>query len=249
MPSENSGGDGKGVVDYAAVAISTMDGDSLNAGQGAVPDTNITECPAPAINSRGTPHPETHKTDGMSLIQQQLRSRGISTAGTDIIMASWRPATAKQYQPHVSRWLQFCNMRHIDPITPTVTDIVNFLSDSFHRSVGYESVNTARGALSLLEIVVGGCRAENFPLVNRFLRGVFNLRPSTLRYLGRSTSPTPAAEHGSTMLAFSQGSHSQACDVNGSHTSCQDPNITFHTVEGHNHYEGLYYLQSVHKEQ
>ena len=38
------------------------------------------------------------------------------------------------------------------------------------------------GALSALGIVVEGCRAGNHPLVNRFMRGVFNLRPSTPRY-------------------------------------------------------------------
>lgn len=49
--------------------------------------------------------------------------------------------------------------------------------------MGYESVNTARGALSALGIVVEGCRAGNHPLVNRFMRGIFNLRPSQPRYV------------------------------------------------------------------
>ena len=62
-----------------------------------------------------------------------------------------------------------------------MTDIIYFLSDTFHRGVGYESVNTVRGALSLLRIVVERCRAGNHPLVNKFLRGVFNLRPSAPR--------------------------------------------------------------------
>lgn len=97
-------------------------------------------------------------------------------------MSSWRPATAKQYRTHVNSWLQFSDRGHIDPLNPTVTDIVNFLADTFHRGVGYEAVNTARGALSSLGIVVDGCRAGNHPLVNRLLRGVFNLRPSTPRY-------------------------------------------------------------------
>ena len=48
--------------------------------------------------------------------------------------------------------------------------------------MGYDSVNTARGALSALGIMVDGCRAGNHPLVNRFMRGVFNLRPPTPRY-------------------------------------------------------------------
>lgn len=48
--------------------------------------------------------------------------------------------------------------------------------------MGYESINMARGTLSAIGIMVEGCRAGNHPLVNRFLRGVFNLRPSTPRY-------------------------------------------------------------------
>ena len=43
-------------------------------------------------------------------------------------------------------------------------------------------VNTARGALYSFGIVVDGCRAENQPLVNRFMRRVFNLRMLQLRF-------------------------------------------------------------------
>ena len=49
------------------------------------------------------------------------------------------------------------------------------------RDVGYDSVNTAIGALPSLWIVVEGCRAGNHILVNSFLRGVFILRPSAPR--------------------------------------------------------------------
>lgn len=59
---------------------------------------------------------------------------------------------------------------------------MNFLSVTFHRGVGYTSLNTARGALSSLGITVDGCSAGRHPLVTRFLRGVFNLRPSVPRY-------------------------------------------------------------------
>lgn len=48
--------------------------------------------------------------------------------------------------------------------------------------MGYETLNTARSALSSLGIVVDGCRAGNHPLVLRFMKGVFNLRPPLPRY-------------------------------------------------------------------
>ena len=48
--------------------------------------------------------------------------------------------------------------------------------------MGYESLNTARGALSSLGIVLDGCRVGNHPLVVRFMKGVFNIRPPQPRY-------------------------------------------------------------------
>lgn len=63
-----------------------------------------------------------------------------------------------------------------------MSDIINFLSETFHRGVGYGCLNTARGALSSLGIMVDGCRAGNHPLVIRFMKGVFNLRPPMPKY-------------------------------------------------------------------
>ena len=50
----------------------------------------------------------------------------------------------------------------------------------------YESVDTVRGALSVLGIKLEGYRARNhpFPVFNRFTRVVFNMRPSFPRYAG-----------------------------------------------------------------
>lgn len=145
-------------------------------------DQETGPCPrTPNVNGSTSNH-ETHKTGGLSSLRKQLRERGISEEGTDIIMASWKPGTKKQYRPHINRWKTFCCRRNLNPLNPSVTDIINFLSETFHRGVGFESINTARGALSALGVVVEGFRAGSHPLVSRFLRGAFNLRPTKPRY-------------------------------------------------------------------
>lgn len=199
MPSETSGRGGAGMVDCATVAIPTMDECASQAAhQGAI-SVAATEVPtASPINTGGTPNLDTHQADGLPLVREQLRERGVSSAGTDIIMASWRPATAKQYRPHIHRWLQFCGRKCINSLNPAVADIVNFLADTYHRGVGYNVVNTARGALSSLGIVVDGCRAGNHPLVNRLLKGVFNLRPSAPRF-AETWDIQPVLQHLRTM--------------------------------------------------
>ncbi|XP_042877619.1 uncharacterized protein LOC122256772 [Penaeus japonicus] len=98
-------------------------------------------------------------------------------------MASWKPGTGKQYRPHFKRWTQFCSRWEVDPFTPTVEQVINFLSETFYRGVGYECINTARAALSSLGIVVDGRRAGDHPLVVRLLKGVFNMRPAKPRYI------------------------------------------------------------------
>lgn len=183
MSTESSSRVSKGVDGVTYLAVPALDGDSPHsAGQGTTTDSEGGKDLASPFDGGGTPHSPTHQTDGLPLIRQRLRDKGISQAGTDIILASWRPATARQYQPHINRWIQFCSSRGIDPFAPTVTNIVNFLSVTFHRGVSYTSINTARGALSSLGITVDGCSAGSHPLVTRFLKGVFNLRPSVPRY-------------------------------------------------------------------
>ena len=47
---------------------------------------------------------------------------------------------------------------------------------------GYSAINTARGALSSLGLLIDGVAAGCHPLVVRFLKGVYSLRPSQPRY-------------------------------------------------------------------
>lgn len=144
--------------------------------------TETTGCANSPIICRRTPNYEEQQLVGLSAIRAQLGAQGISEKGTEIIMASWKTGTQKQYSPHIKRWTMFCNRGNINPLHPSVANILNFLALTFHRGVGYESVNTARGSLSALGIVVEGCTAGSHPLVNRFMKGVFNLRPSMPRY-------------------------------------------------------------------
>ncbi|KAK3894573.1 hypothetical protein Pcinc_001665 [Petrolisthes cinctipes] len=179
MPSEDASRRGKRVVGCTFVDNPAVDGNITQDAGGRTSDNQEKEkCTKASIDGGGTPNHATHQADGMFVVREKLREQGISAEDTDILLASWRPGTEKQYRPHVNRWTKFCNRGDFDPLNPTLSDVINFLSETFHRGVGYECVNTARGALSSLGIVVGGCRAGNHPLVNRFMKGVFNLRPS-----------------------------------------------------------------------
>ena len=60
---------------------------------------------------------------------------------------------------------------------------IEFLTEYFKTGVGYSSVNSARSALSSIIKPVCNVRFGKSPLVCRFLKGVFNIRPALPRYV------------------------------------------------------------------
>lgn len=78
--------------------------------------------------------------------------------------------------------MAFCSERQIDCFQTTVDNIINFLTSLYHSGCKYDSLNTARSALSALCVTEEGLSAGSHPLVVRFMSGVFNLRPPKCKY-------------------------------------------------------------------
>ena len=94
-------------------------------------------------------------------------------------MSSWRISTKGQYNSHIKRWQQFCERRFCNPVNPPISIAIDFLTSLFDAGLSYSSINTARSALSSLFQIPD---FANIPVVKRFMRGVFQLRPSLPRY-------------------------------------------------------------------
>ena len=116
------------------------------------------------------------------LVWSSLESQGISTEASRIIMQSWRPCTTTQYQTYYKKWESFCCQRNINPLQATLQDGINFLGDLFATGVGDSCINTARSALSSIIVLPGSVHFGSHPLVTRFVKGVFETRPSLPRY-------------------------------------------------------------------
>ena len=119
-------------------------------------------------------------SDGMQAIRTIIQKQGISTEAADIILKSWRPGTSKQYQPYIRKWIQYCHQRSIDPSNFTVGQALEFLLELFKKGLGYSSLNTARCALSCIITPNNMGSFGSQPLVVRFLKGVYESRPSVL---------------------------------------------------------------------
>ena len=99
-------------------------------------------------------------------------------------MKSWRPATRTQYSVYVNKWMQFINNRNIDICSPVSVNIVlEFLTMLHEQGLSYSAINTARSALSTFVTLNDNNTLGSNPLVQRFMRGIFNIKPNLPKYV------------------------------------------------------------------
>ena len=84
----------------------------------------------------------------MQDIRTNLQQQGLTPSASDYITAAWRTGTQKQYNSHLKKWFNFCDMRNWHYRVFTVPSIIDFLvhvKDDLKLSV--KSVSGARAAI------------------------------------------------------------------------------------------------------
>ena len=56
----------------------------------------------------------------------------LSQCVKDVLMASWREGTSKQYQTYLNKWQQYCRERNIDVFEPSIDNGIEFIV-SLHK--------------------------------------------------------------------------------------------------------------------
>ena len=77
---------------------------------------------------------------------------------------------------YLTRFEAYCHEQNCNPLECSEQTLVDFLSMLYQCGLGYSAINTARAAVSTLN----GLGSSH--VISRFMRGVFNLRPSCPRY-------------------------------------------------------------------
>ena len=88
-------------------------------------------------------------------------------------MSSWRNSTKKQYDIFIKRWFFHCSQGKINSVSPALEEIVEFLTTLYQQGLGYESLNSARAALSSLGLNFEGFKVGSHPLIIRYMRGIY----------------------------------------------------------------------------
>ena len=114
---------------------------------------------------------------GMSCVREYFRRMQIPADVTQVLMASWRKGTQKQYATYLQKWEAFSSERQVDYLAPSL----NFLFTLQKKGRSYSTLNTARSAISTIIKIEGGNFGAN-PVVTRFMKGVFETRLLTPKY-------------------------------------------------------------------
>lgn len=142
-------------------------------------ETNLIPTSTARLGTSTTP--EAHTSD-MPLVQKSLEDRGLSDSVTSLILQSWRKGSKQQYKPFITKWEQYCSQRKINPFSATIEHGINFLAELYQTGIGYSALDTARCALSTVCFTSEHYTFGQHPLVCRFIKGIFECRPSLPRY-------------------------------------------------------------------
>lgn len=133
-------------------------------------------------NSRAASIGRQNEVDGMPLIRQRFQEYGLSQQAQDIMLASWREKTRKQYGVYIRKWVEFASRRNCSSTHPNVAQLIDFLTEQYQSGIGYSALSTARSALSAIITLPGQVQVGDHPMVRRFIKGVYQLKPNFPRY-------------------------------------------------------------------
>ncbi|XP_061166546.1 uncharacterized protein LOC133191815 [Saccostrea echinata] len=140
-----------------------------------------------SINSSNVAYREApsvkNETICMQNIRENLRQQNISEDIADILLSSWRKSTQQQYRTYFHKWMLFCERKSISPFQASVNPVLEFLLELYKSGLGYSAVNTAKSCnFSIFDIINPETSLGSSSLIERFMRGIFNRRPSLPRY-------------------------------------------------------------------
>ena len=104
-------------------------------------------------------------------------------------MASWQNRTKKKYcnSTCIKKWQNFCTLRQINHIQPSLVPVLDFLTALHQQGLTYNAIDTARNALSSSVTLEDGTCVGKHPLVSRLRKGIFrkNLQDQSTQKFGR----------------------------------------------------------------
>ena len=118
----------------------------------------------------------------LSTVQQQLAGLGLTERSIKVSTVSWLEGTTAQYQSHLKKAIEFCKEKKCNVLSPDLPEVLDFLTMLYENDLSYSTVNTAMVSSILQLNVNSSLPIGQLPIVKRFMKGIYELRPSLPRY-------------------------------------------------------------------
>lgn len=99
-----------------------------------------------------------------------------------VIKNSCSKNTWKQYESSLQRYFLFCKEKNLNVWDYNISNYLAFLSKLYDSGLGYNSINTARSALSTVFGLVHDKEIGDNKLVVRFMKGIYKIQPPSSKY-------------------------------------------------------------------
>ncbi|XP_071483612.1 uncharacterized protein [Diadema antillarum] len=118
------------------------------------------------------------------VLKLPFENSGMSSRTVDILAASWRASTQRQYCTYIRKWRKFCTLKKESHLHAKINFVLEFFTHMFYEeNLSYSAINSARSALATFLVLEDEqFTVSTHPLLSRFMRGVFQLRPPRPRY-------------------------------------------------------------------
>ena len=129
------------------------------------------------------PPSQTPTASWVASVSTGYQTAEISAQSRDILLAAWGKNTTSAYSSAWTKWSSWCSQQvNVNPFSPSLTNVLDFLTHQFHEGKDYRTINVSLSAHSAVLPLIDGHKAGSHLLVCQLLKGVFQLRPPQPRY-------------------------------------------------------------------
>ena len=138
----------------------------------------------PGRSKSSTLRPTVACTSSLANIRQREGNTGISEEAINVMGHAIRPRTKSVYKSAWSAYVRWCGERSVDPFQESVPVLLDYLTHLLQtRKLCYRSINVHRSAVSYHVQTATTAPLGSHPLVRKFMKGVFNLKPPQPRHI------------------------------------------------------------------
>lgn len=118
----------------------------------------------------------------LAVVRQFYEMQDIPDNVSNLLLKGSRDGTCRAYQSAWRSWLCWCNERSVDPLSPSLNKVLEYLTYLFESGKAYRTIGVHRSMLSITLPLFEGVQIGKHRLVIQLLKGIYNVRTPTSKY-------------------------------------------------------------------